>query len=690
MTSQFTASVSSNTFARLVLIDSTVGDRQTLINSVAPGTAVMVLDADRDGVEQITAALAVVDGLESLHIVSHGTPGCLSLGNTQLSLSTLSQYAPQIEAWNAAIAPNASILLYGCNVAAGDAGAEFIESLQALTHANIGASQTLTGNAALGGNWDLEVTTGAIAPLAFDADALAAYAEVLATATLGDASWVIEEDISPVTGDISDSTEGGLKGLDRQSLIIGGEAFDAADFVDAQTGATITGTRIINGVTATVEYRVLAGLNGEPVLRTFVTLNNAGATAATTSLKLEDDIAGSNLKVSGSGSGDLVFDASDRFVITEALNDDGVNPGVNTFAFFSSSNPTTAAAVDLGGGPDFQGLETNYDNISLAAGASRSFVFFNSISETVVQATTDSAQFASADTLARNGLLVGLTAAQRTAAGITTTPGNVTITPATGTTTEAGGTATFNVVLSKQPQVGKDVIVTLASSDTTEGTVDKTTLTFTAANFNVPQTVTVKGVDDTIVDGNVAYTVRATFATTDEEFGASLTPVTVALTNTDNDKTTVPPVVPPVTGKTFVGTAKKDTLTGTESNDIILGKGENDTLFGKGGNDSLKGGLGNDKLFGDAGNDTLNGSKGKDKLFGGDGNDVFVVTAKKGADVIKDYKDGQDKIDLTGSLTFGSLTLTQKGKDTVISSGKEVLATLAGVTKTQLSATDFV
>ena len=49
--------------------------------------------------------------------------------------------------------------------------------------------------------------------------------------------------------------------------------------------------------------------------------------------------------------------------------------------------------------------------------------------------------------------------------------------------------------------------IALSSSDTTEGTVSPTSLTFTSANWNMAQTVTVTGVDDAIVDGNVAYTI---------------------------------------------------------------------------------------------------------------------------------------------------------------------------------------
>src|SRR5206468_3708670 len=80
----------------------------------------------------------------------------------------------------------------------------------------------------------------------------------------------------------------------------------------------------------------------------------------------------------------------------------------------------------------------------------------------------------------------------------------ITVNPTAGlVTTEAGGTATFTVVLNSQPTA--DVSIVLSSSDTTEGTVLSTSLTFTSANWNVAQTVTVTGVDDLTADGNIAY-----------------------------------------------------------------------------------------------------------------------------------------------------------------------------------------
>ncbi len=74
------------------------------------------------------------------------------LGNSQLNLTNIHNYTQQLQHWQ-----RQNILLYGCNVSAGDTGEEFIHKLHQITTAIISASTTKTGNAALGGNWQLEV-----------------------------------------------------------------------------------------------------------------------------------------------------------------------------------------------------------------------------------------------------------------------------------------------------------------------------------------------------------------------------------------------------------------------------------------------------------------------------------------------------------------------------------------------------
>ncbi|PSB14342.1 hypothetical protein C7B76_16595 [filamentous cyanobacterium CCP2] len=169
----------------LVVVDPTVRDYWRLIRCISPNHEVLILDTEQDGVQQITDALATRSGLTSLHILSHGESGSLKLGKVQLSLANLKTYAAQIQRWGRSIVEQADILLYGCKVASGAVGQAFVRQLSQLTGATIGASTTLVGSKALGGNWNLGFTTGVInTPIAFSQAAMEAYPHVLQEAVV--------------------------------------------------------------------------------------------------------------------------------------------------------------------------------------------------------------------------------------------------------------------------------------------------------------------------------------------------------------------------------------------------------------------------------------------------------------------------------------------------------------------------
>ncbi|MDX2231990.1 MAG: phytase [Leptolyngbyaceae cyanobacterium bins.349] len=114
------------------------------------------------------------------------------------------------------------------------------------------------------------------------------------------------------------------------------------------------------------------------------------------------------------------------------------------------------------------------------------------------------------------------------------------------------------------------------------------------------------------------------------------------------------------------------------------------TQIGSAQDDVLIGRDGKNKLVGLAGNDFLVGSLSNDTLVGGAGADIFVL-APEGTDTILDFNLGEgDRIGLTEGLSFGSLTLTQSGVDTLIRSGTETLAVLTGVQSSVLSSDNFV
>jgi hypothetical protein len=160
----------------LVFIDGGVDAPQFLADGIIAEASAFILNPAQDGIKQITEILQNHPQVESIHLVSHGSPGSIQLGNTCLSLDTIAEYQKDLKYWYAK-----SLLIYGCNVAAGDAGAELLSKLHQLTGANIAGSKTKTGNTSLGGDWNLEVTTNSHqAKLAFEQSTLEQYLFTLA------------------------------------------------------------------------------------------------------------------------------------------------------------------------------------------------------------------------------------------------------------------------------------------------------------------------------------------------------------------------------------------------------------------------------------------------------------------------------------------------------------------------------
>jgi Domain of unknown function (DUF4347)/FG-GAP-like repeat len=163
----------------LLFVDSRVQDYQSLLAGVRSGTEIHVLDST-DAIAQITQTLTGRSNISSLHILSYGSAGNVELGNDWVDLSDLDRHANQLQSWASALTEDADILLYGCDVAEGAIGQTFVKQLATLTGADVAASDDLTGNSALGGNWDLEVKTGEIeASLAFSQTALSQYTQTL-------------------------------------------------------------------------------------------------------------------------------------------------------------------------------------------------------------------------------------------------------------------------------------------------------------------------------------------------------------------------------------------------------------------------------------------------------------------------------------------------------------------------------
>lgn len=112
----------------------------------------------------------------------------------------------------------------------------------------------------------------------------------------------------------------------------------------------------------------------------------------------------------------------------------------------------------------------------------------------------------------------------------------ITVYPSPLTVSEGGSTQHFHVLLDSDP--GGTVYLDVEGTDSTEASLSTSTLTFNSSNWSATQTVTVTGVDDTIIDGTITSTVIVKVNTgTSTPSYSSVASKTVTIYTTDNDAT---------------------------------------------------------------------------------------------------------------------------------------------------------
>ncbi len=237
-----------------------------------PRIDVWFLDSDADGVEQISDILADYRDIDAVHVISHGSEASLSLGNARLDDASLSRYAHEPGTWGEALAEHGDLLLYGCRTAAGDGGAQFLDTIAGLTGADVAASVDDTGAPVDGGDFDLEAAIGAVdtrplfaAGAPTDFRGLLAPSQLLFTMASGNNSVSIDYDGADITvsdgsntetraiGDISDIRVVGVDGEGDTLTIDFTTEFFIPILFEGGTGGVDT-LQIAGGLFDTVSY----------------------------------------------------------------------------------------------------------------------------------------------------------------------------------------------------------------------------------------------------------------------------------------------------------------------------------------------------------------------------------------------------------------------------------------------------
>ena len=162
------ASTATASAYEIAFVDLSAPDAQSLVTGLNAqrdnGRAIQVITIapDEDGIAVISRTLADQQGITAVHVIGHGSDGRVMLGSAVLDNDSALARAGELAEWSWALTPEADLLIYGCDVAAGANGLQLINALAALVGADVAASDDATGAAQLGGDWQLEQQAGVI------------------------------------------------------------------------------------------------------------------------------------------------------------------------------------------------------------------------------------------------------------------------------------------------------------------------------------------------------------------------------------------------------------------------------------------------------------------------------------------------------------------------------------------------
>jgi len=154
------AATNPATSTAICFIDASLPDLAALLAGLPQGAQTHLIPEQRDGLQYMAEVVAGCRGIETLHLICHGAPGRLFLGNVAVGLDSLPSYASELLNLSDAMAEDGQWLIYGCEVAAGGEGRRFVEGLRLMTGLQVAAAVHKVGHSAMGGSWALDFAPG--------------------------------------------------------------------------------------------------------------------------------------------------------------------------------------------------------------------------------------------------------------------------------------------------------------------------------------------------------------------------------------------------------------------------------------------------------------------------------------------------------------------------------------------------
>ncbi|NLD38990.1 MAG: DUF4347 domain-containing protein, partial [Desulfatiglans sp.] len=295
-------------------------------DATGPTYEVVILDPDRNGIEQITEILGQYQDIDTVHVISHGASGMMRIGNSIVDRGSLEEHSENLKAWQQGLADGGDILLYGCNIADGELGIGFITELSRQTGADVAASANATGTPERAGDWILEYNKGSIeSAFLFQNRNMSNYSHLLAdisvNGTLGADTIIVDFGSLTITGgaashSLNTSDNYLINGLGgNDTLIIQGTT--GADTININSsGITINGLTygILLNSMSSIERLVITGGDGNDS----ITLSGDILLAGTAFTILSESITVNSTVNTGTGSINLYAAAEDNSIFGDA------------------------------------------------------------------------------------------------------------------------------------------------------------------------------------------------------------------------------------------------------------------------------------------------------------------------------------------------------------------------------------
>ncbi len=307
----------------VIFIDAAVENPDILLADLQPADPavqrlVFTLQADRDGVEQITEQLAGLSGVDALHIVSHGDGQGIQLGDARLDVDTAAGYAGQIASWAGALDADSDLLIYGCDLASTEDGRALIDSISALCDCDVAASDDATGHETLGGDWDLEYQFGVIdTSVAFGTAAQNTWYGLLATTSFQDGNGNGYNSTVDTYLDEGNATANNSTNVDLQVDMNDGAG-------DPTTQALIRFDNIFGTGTGQIPYNVM-------ITSATLTVNVNNVSDAGATVSMHEMLAGWADTDTWSSTGGILIDDLEAAVVADSILSTPATMGSVTF-----------------------------------------------------------------------------------------------------------------------------------------------------------------------------------------------------------------------------------------------------------------------------------------------------------------------------------------------------------------------